>query len=172
MGTATSGSFLGLMTLLLAYFLYQAANAAVVQGTIGRRIQNITVADIMDREPVTIPAEATLLDAQEQFFMRYHWPWFAVVDPATRFLGVVRQQRIETEIAAGRPALAGVDVLEADMPVRIGEEAPLESLLGSEGLGRLGAMVAVDSDGVLRGVVTLAQIREALAPVQSARAAT
>ena len=50
------------------------------------------------------------------------------------------------------------------MPVRIGEEAPLESLLGAEGLGRLGAMVAVDSDGVLQGVVTLAQVRRALRP--------
>ncbi len=50
--------------------------------------------------------DATLLDAQEQFFGRYRWPWFAVVDPARHFLGVVRQQRIESEIAAGRPALA------------------------------------------------------------------
>ncbi len=48
--------------------------------------------------------------------------------------------------------------------MRIGEEAPLESLLGSEGLGRLGAMVAVDADGVLQGVVTLAQVRQALRP--------
>ena len=68
----------------------------------------------------------------------------------------MRQQRVESEIAAGRPALAVADVLEQDLPVRIGEQAPLESLLGSEGLGRLGAMVAVDSDGVLQGVVTLA----------------
>ena len=50
------------------------------------------------------------------------------------------------------------------MPVRIKEEAPLESLLGSEGLPRLGAMVAVDGDGVLQGVVTLAQVRRALNP--------
>jgi len=56
--------------------------------------------------------------------------------------------------------------------VRIGEEAPLESLLGAEGLGRLGAMVAVDSDGVLRGVVTLAQVQGALRPAQPARPAT
>jgi hypothetical protein len=55
-------------------------------------------------------------------------------------------------------------VLEENLPVEIGEEAPLESLLGSEGLGRLGAMVAVDSDGVLRGVVTLAQVTQALRP--------
>jgi predicted transcriptional regulator len=157
--------------MLLAFFLYQAASAAVVQGALGRRIQNITVGDIMDREPVTIPAEATLLDVQEQFFLRYRWPWFAVVDPARHFLGVVRQQRVDSEIAAGRPALPVVDVLEEDMPVRIGEEAPLESLLGSEGLGRLGAMVAVDKDGVLQGVVTLAQVRQALRPSTPARPA-
>jgi predicted transcriptional regulator len=125
------------------------------------------VADIMDREPVTIPAEVTLLDAQEQYFLRYRWPWFVVVDPARRFLGVVRQQRIESEIAAGRPALAVSEVLEPDLAVQIGEEAPLESLLGSEGLGRLGAMVAVDSEGILLGVVTLAQVRRALQPAAS-----
>jgi Zn-dependent protease len=153
---------LGLCCILLAYFLYQAAGTAVAQGALGKRIQNITVADIMDREPVTIPAEVTLLDAQEQFFLRYRWPWFAVVDPARHFLGVVRQQRLESEISAGRPALPVIDILEANMPVRIGEEVPLETLLGSEGLGRLGAMVAVDKDGVLQGVVTLAQVRRAL----------
>jgi hypothetical protein len=163
---------IGLLTMLLAFFLYQAAGAAVVQGRLGRRIKDITVADIMDREPVTMQAAVTLLDAQEQFFLRYRWPWFAVVDPAGHFLGVVRQQRVDNEIAAGRPALPVVDVLEEDMPVRIGEEAPLESLLGSEGLGRLGAMVAVDKDGVLRGVVTLAQVQGALRPAQPTRPAT
>jgi Zn-dependent protease/CBS domain-containing protein len=168
---ASDQSFLGLLTMMLAFFLYQAAGTAVLQGSLGRRIQNITVADIMDREPVTISAEVTLLDAEEQFFLRYRWPWFAVVDPARHFLGVVRHQRVESEIAAGRPALPVIDVLEEDMPVRIGEEAPLESLLGSEGLGRLGAMVAVDSDGVLRGVVTLAQVRKALSPAAPARPA-
>jgi len=165
---ASGGSSLGLLTMLLGFFLYQAAGAAVVQGALGRRIKDITVADIMDREPVTIPAEATLLDAREQFFLRYSWPWFAVVDPARHFLGVVRQQRVESEIAAGRPALSVVEVLELDMPVRIGEEAPLETLLGSEAIGRLGAMVAVDGDGVLQGVVTLAQVRQALSPAHPA----
>src|SRR4029077_955244 len=159
---ASRDGSLGLATMLLAFFLYQAAGAAVVQGSLGQRIQNITVADIMDREPVTIPAGLTLLDAHDQFFLRYRWPWFAVVDPAQHFLGVVRGQRVDAEIAAGRPALPVVDVLEEAMPVRIAEQEPLESLLSAEGLGRLGAMVAVDDDGILPGVVTLAQVRRAL----------
>jgi Zn-dependent protease len=153
---------LGLCCILLAYFLYQAAGAAVVQGVLAKRIQSITVADIMDRQPVTIPAGATLLDAHEDFFLRYRWPWFAVVDPAHHFLGVVAAARVDAEISAGRPALPVVEVLEEDMHVRIDEAEPLESLLGSEGLGRLGAMVAVDRDGVLQGVVTLAEVRKAL----------
>jgi Zn-dependent protease len=162
-GLAYGDSF-GLFTMVLAFILYQAASGAVAQGAFGQRIAGVTVADIMDREPVTIPAGLTLLDAQEQFFLRYRWPWFAVVDPGCHFLGVVREQRVDEEIAAGRPALPVVDVLEEDMPVRIAEDQPVESLLRSEGLGRLGAMVAVDEQGVLRGVVTVGQLRKALRP--------
>ena len=163
LGLASEES-LGLFAMVIAFFLYQAAGQAVAQGSFGQRIQGITVADIMDREPVTVPAGLTLLDAQEQFFLRYRWPWFAVIDPGRHFLGVVREQRGEEEIAAGRPALPVVEVLEQNLPVRIPVQAPLESLLGAEGLARLGAMVAVDSDGVLLGVVTLAQVRQALRP--------
>jgi Zn-dependent protease len=160
-GLSRGGAF-SFFTLFLAFFLYQAASTAVAQGSLGKRIQNITVADIMDRDPVTIPARLTLLDAHEQFFLRYRWPWFAVVDPARHFLGVVRGSRVDAEITAGRPALPVVDVLEEDMPVRIAEGEPLEALLSSEGLRRLGAMVAVDDEGILQGVVTLAQLRRAL----------
>jgi Zn-dependent protease len=152
----------GLFTMALAFILYQAASGAVAQAVFGQRIAGIKVADIMDREPVTIPAQTNLLDAQEQFFLRYRWPWFAVVDPAHHFLGVVREQRVDAEISAGRPALPVVDVLEDDLPVRITEDQPVESLLRSEGLGRLGAMVAVDEHGVLRGVVTVDQLRKAI----------
>ncbi len=162
------GFVLAALTLLLAFFLYQAAAQAVVQGELAKRIEHVTVGDIMDREPVTIPSQVTLLDAQEQFFLRYRWPWFAVVDAGRHFLGVVREQRVAAEIAAGRPALSVADVLEPDLPVQIGPQAPLESLLGSDGMGQLGAMMAVDSEGVLQGVVTLAHVRRALRPAHPA----
>ena len=49
---------------------------------------------------------------------------------------------------------------EANLRVRTDD--PLESLLGSEPLRRVGALMAVDADGRLRGVVTLDQVRRAL----------
>jgi Zn-dependent protease len=155
----------GLLLVVLAFFLYQSAGAAVAQGSFGLRIADVTVADIMDREPVTIAGDTSLLDAEEQFFLRYRWPWFAVVDPQRHFLGVVRADRVGAEIQSGRPALAVTDVLDEDgQALRIGEDQPLEALLRADGLRRLGAMVAVDGEGVLRGVVTLAQVRRALSP--------
>lgn len=160
------GDTLGLWLILIAFFVYQGAGAAVTQGALGKRMAALTVADVMDREPVTIPAALTLLDAREQFFVPYRWHWFAVVDPAQHFLGVLRQDRLDAEISAGRPALAVIDALDDDTSVRIDENQPLESLLHSraEALGRLGGVVAVDEQGTLRGIVTLAQVRKALRP--------
>jgi hypothetical protein len=47
---------------------------------------------------------------------------------------------------------------------RVSQDAPLETLLAAEGLAQLGAMLAVDTDGVLRGIVTADQVRRALRP--------
>jgi glycosyltransferase involved in cell wall biosynthesis len=45
---------------------------------------------------------------------------------------------------------------------RVPSDSPLESLLGDEQLRSRGALMAVDADGVLRGVVTIDQVRRAL----------
>jgi len=158
--------FTGLWLVLVALFLNQAARGAVIQSNVSERLEGVTVADIMDREPVTVPDDAPLLRVEDEYFLRYRWPWFAVVDGAGRFLGIVRRERVEQEIAGGHPALAARDALEDEGPQwRIGTDASLETLLASEGLRRLGGVAAVDADGVLRGVVTLTEVRRALTPV-------
>jgi hypothetical protein len=65
-----------------------------------------------------------------------------------------------------RPGSKVGEVLSADTgsAFRVGMDEPLESLLGSEGLTRLGAVMAVDAQGVLRGVVTIEQVSRALQP--------
>ena len=54
---------------------------------------------------------------------------------------------------------------------RIEEESPISDVLSSESLGRLGALMAVDGEGVLRGVVTVEQVRRALQSALGAPAA-
>jgi Zn-dependent protease len=163
----------GLWLAVIGWFVAQSARAAVAATAFTEHLDGITVADIMDAQPVTMPATATVAQAQDEYFLRYRWDWFPVVDEQGRFLGVVREQRIDAEIAAGRPALAVgelVEVTEAE-GWRVPADRPLEALLGDEGLRDHGALMAVDADGVLRGVVTIEQVRRALTAVRPQRLA-
>jgi len=158
-----NGDSIGIWLLLMAWFVYQGAGSIVVQGSLGRRMATVLVSDIMDREPVTMTPATTMLDARDQYFDRYHWPWFAVVDEGRHFLGVVTLPRVQSEISAGRPALEVGEALDdGGQQLRVNEDQPLETLLRSDALRRLGGVVAVDADGVLRGVVTPAAVRQAM----------
>jgi CBS domain-containing protein len=152
----------GVWSILIGVFLEQSARRAVLQSTINDRIKEVRVADIMDTHPLTIPGTSSLLEVEEDYFVRHHWPWFAVVDDDGHYLGLLRRERVEQELAGGRPALTAAEVSDDAAPFRIDTSASLEALLGSEGLRMLGAVIAVDSEGILRGVVTLQAIRRAL----------
>ncbi len=154
----------GLWLAVLGWFIAQSARAAVTATAFTERLDGITVADIMDAQPVSMPADTRLLQAQDEYFLRYRWDWFPVVDEHGRFLGVVRERRLDEEIAAGRPALEVGELAETEEADdwRVPSDRPLESLLGDEQLRSRGALMAVDADGVLRGVVTVDQVRRAL----------
>ncbi len=156
--------FNGLWLALIGWFIAQSARAAVTSTAFTERIDGITVADIMDAQPVTMPARTPVSQAQDEYFLRYRWDWFPVVDEHGRFVGVVREPRIDQEIAAGRPALEVGEIVETGETDswRVRSDSPLEALLGDEGLRSHGALMAVDAEGVLRGVVTLEQVRRAL----------
>src|SRR5829696_24427 len=155
-GSATDGLWLA----VLGYLLWQSARSAVLQSAVTSRLEGVTVADIMDAEPVTVPADLPVQRAYEDFFLRYQgWPWFAVVEPDGRYAGIAHRAAVESA-ALEHSELAVRDLAADSAEVR--DDAPLEALLGSEPLRRLGALMAVDADGRLRGVVTLEQVSRAL----------
>ncbi len=154
----------GLWLLMLAFLLYQAARGALMQTAITERIEGVRVADIMDRQPVAIPSRTPVTQALEEYFLRYGWSWFPVVDDAGHFVGIARQERVQTAVDGGENWLTVDSMLESEEGGRwwVNEDRPLTELLASETLGRLGALMAVDGEGVLRGVVTIEQVRRAL----------
>jgi Zn-dependent protease/CBS domain-containing protein len=168
-GNLVDGLWLG----VLGWFIAQSARGAVASTAFTERIDGITVADIMDAQPVTMPASATVAQAQDEYFLRYRWDWFPVVDELGRFVGVVYEPRIDAEVAAGRPALTVGELVESAEAEqwRVRDDSPLEVLLGDQGLRENGALMAVDADGVLRGVVTIEQVRRALTAVLPQRIA-
>jgi len=157
----------GLFLLLLGLFLFQSATVAANQGAAAVRISALTVGQLLDRQPLLVPSELPVLEAWERFFASRGQGWFPVADPQRRFLGAVRGKRLEEEIEAGRPALAVGEVAEAagELAFLLRDESePVEQLLRKEAIRRWGGLVAVDDDGVVRGVLTLARLQSALRP--------
>jgi Zn-dependent protease len=152
----------GLWAMVLGYLLGSSARAAIAQSAFTERLAGVTVADIMDNEPVAIPADLPAAQAWEEFFLRYYgWPWFAVVEPDGRFAGLAHRAAVEHAATTEGGAMPVRDVA-AGAEDRVRDDAPLEALLGSEPLRRQGALMAVDADGRLRGVVTVEQVTRAL----------
>jgi Zn-dependent protease len=155
----------GIWLAFIGMFLAGAARSAEVHADFTGRIEHIRVADVMDAEPVAISEEAPVSYAEQTFFLRYGWPWFPVVDSAGRLVGVVSREAVEGVPEEERDARTVATVMardEGSSGLRVRLEEPLENLLSKEGLGRLGAIMAVDGEGVLRGIVTIDAVRRAL----------
>ena len=152
----------GIWFAALGWLLSSSARGALAQTAFTEKLEGITVADIMDAEPVTIPAALPTSRAYDEFFLRYHgWDWFAVVEADGRYAGIAHRAAVEH--AALRESAGDAPVREvAAGGDQVAADAPLEALLGSEALRRLGALMAVDGDGRLRGVVTKEQVMRAM----------
>jgi Zn-dependent protease len=165
-GNVISGIWLALIGLILG----SSARGAAAQTEFAGRIAGIRVEDVMDREPVSIPEDATVARALDEFFLRYGWPWFPVTDAGERFRGLLVRDAADAVPEPARESRRVGEVFEPDASgnLQVSADASLESVLGNDTLRRLGALAAVDSDGRLRGVVTAQQIgralRDSLAP--------
>jgi Zn-dependent protease len=159
------GAFIGgLWLAVIGWMLLGAARATVARNEINRRIGSVSVADVMDAEPVAIPRETSVEQALEEYFLRYGWPWFPVVDAGRQFLGLVKRGAAEGVPSINRQGRRVEELLDEGLAAeqRVRDDEPLESLLGNSELRRLGAIAAVDAEGRLSGVITLEQVGRAL----------
>jgi Zn-dependent protease len=159
----TESAFGGIWWIVLGYLISSSARGAAVGARVTERLEGVTVGDIMDASPVTMPAGIRLIEAEDEWFQRYEAQWFAVTDDDGRLLGIAERARVTEAVDAGQPALAVREILSPGDPV--GTEQPLEAVVTAEPLRRLGAVMAVDANGVLRGVLTVEQVRRALTTV-------
>lgn len=156
-------TFNAIWLVLIGLIINGSAKAAAVQTTITGPIEGVSVADVMDTQPVAIPAELSVERAVDEYFLRYRWPWFPVVDAAQRFRGLLEHDRINEVPEASRSSSLVGELVDLDGgSLFVSEDAPLSTVLGNINLRRFGALMAVDADGHLRGVVTAEQVERAL----------
>jgi len=161
LGDVIGGIWLG----FVGFILRGAAKSALAQTEVTSRIEGVSVRDVMERDPVAIPEGASIEQALDEYFLRYRSPWFPVVDAAHHFVGLVDRGAADNVPAVERTSSVVSDVLARDSGLlTVPETAPLESVLGNESLRRLGALIATDSEGRIRGLLTIEDIGKALRP--------
>jgi Zn-dependent protease len=164
---AVLGTIGGIWFALVGVMINGAAKGASVQTRMNRQIGPISVADVMDREPVTIRGDLSIEQALDQYFLRYRWPWFPVVDAAHRFLGLLNRDAADEVPEVSRAGATVSEIVDADRGLFIRDDTPITSLLSNQNLRRLGALMAIDADGRLSGVITVEQVGRALRDAQT-----
>lgn len=154
--------FFGVWLALIGMVINGSARGAAMQTAITSRIGDVRVADVMDREPVAIPGDISVERALDEYFLRYRWPWFPVVDAAHRFLGLVDRDRADEVPEVSRASSHVAELVDHDIGLFVRDDTPLDSLLANQNLRRLGALMAVDAEGRLSGVITIEQVGRAL----------
>ncbi|MGH2937822.1 MAG: site-2 protease family protein [Solirubrobacterales bacterium] len=164
---AILGTIGGIWLAFVGLMINGAAKGASVQTRMNRQIGPISVADVMDREPVTIRGDLSIEQALDQYFLRYRWPWFPVVDAAHRFLGLLNRDAADEVPEVSRAGSTVSEIVDVDRGLFIRDDTPLTSLLSNQNLRRLGALMAVDAEGRLSGVITVEQVGRALRDAQA-----
>jgi Zn-dependent protease len=154
----SGAAFDGIYLAFLGWLLGSQARSVAVQSAVTERLEAVTVADLMDPDPVTVPADTDALRAYEDYFLRYGYEWFAVTEADGAYIGRAYREPIRQASDTGRP-VRDLVVVEDDM---VRDDATLQGLLGSEVLRRIGSLVAVDAEGRLRGIVTADDVARAL----------
>lgn len=159
---AISGNlFSGAWLAMIGVLVNGAARAAGAGGA-AEKLEKITVAEVMDRDPVAIPGELDVARALDEYFLRYGWSWFPVIDASGTFVGMMLRDRAE-EVAEGeRPVVQVASLAEKEAGFSVDRNDGLDSLLGNPHLRRFGALMVTDERGQLAGVITVEQLGRAL----------
>jgi Zn-dependent protease len=156
------GAFGGIWLALIGFVINGSARGAAMQTALTSSVNDVLVADVMDREPVTIPGDISVEQALDEYFLRYRWPWFPVVDAAHRFLGLLQRDQADEVPEISRASSHVSELVDHDRGLFVRDDTPLDALLSNQNLRRFGALMAVDADGRLSGVITVEQVGRAL----------
>ncbi len=159
---ALNGNVFSGLWLAMIGFLVNGAARSASKSTLSEKLEQVTVSQVMDSEPVAIPGSLDTSRALEEYFLRFGWSWFPVVDDAGAFIGMALRDNFEAVPEIERANTPVASLVERDPGFSVASTARLDTLLGNPNLRRFGALMVLDEAGSLAGVVTVEQVGRAL----------
>jgi Zn-dependent protease/CBS domain-containing protein len=150
------GDFGGLWWIVLGWFLFQAAGAALAQLTIKEGLSGVIAAQVMTRTPLAVDGSLTLQRLFDDHFMARNVSAFPVLREG-RVRGLISLKQLgEVPRNTWNDVLVS-DVMQVLQPEdAVGADTPAEDLLTK--LSGTGQRVVVVEDGKLVGIVSPSDI--------------
>jgi Zn-dependent protease/CBS domain-containing protein len=161
------GDFFGLWLAIIGWFIMQAGSASLAQVSLRHALGDLRVRDIMATEVRTVPADATVHDLIEGYFIRYTYGGYPVVKDG-RVVGLVTLRELRNTPIEGR---ATTRVEHVMVPLETGlvvdPATPVVDALDRMMGGRARRLVVLERDRLVglitaNGILHLTQVRSSL----------
>ncbi len=158
----------GIWFIILGIFLNNAAQSSIAYAQIQHSLQGLYVRDVMNRQPISIPAEVLLSEVVENYFFRYPFKTFPV-EQNGRFLGVLTLRSLQNVDRQEWTVLRAGDLVERarSIPTLSPDEPVLSALrkMTESDHSRLPVLEAGQLVGLLsrRDIMNFLEIRAGLA---------
>jgi Zn-dependent protease/predicted transcriptional regulator len=158
------GVVTGLWFVLLGWFLISAARAEATHELLHGAFAGMHVRDVMTASPVVVPADVTVADLVDDWFLHHRCSAFPVVDDEGRATGLVTLRRVRTTDRRAWQTLRARDV--ADDLAGVATAAPDELLTAllermSVAPGGDGRALVFEHDHLV-GIVSPTDVRRAI----------
>jgi Zn-dependent protease/predicted transcriptional regulator len=156
-----SGYPTGLWFVVIGAFLIMASSAERAQEELLDSFAGTCAADLMSEPAISIPSGVSLQEAG-QYFGRYRYTAFPVIDAQGRAIGLVGIDRLERTPAAARSRTVVDDVVEHDPRLIVRADEEVVHLLEQPAFQRIGRAVVVDDTGRPVGLLSITDIQRAI----------
>ena len=166
----------GLWLALIGFFLVVASGEQALGAQVQAALSGVHAGDLMSAPVVSIPAQTSVAQAGTDYFLRYRYTSFPVVDALGRAVGLVSVTQLEALAARKRAGERVEDIAEHDPELIVTEDEDVARLLERPAFARFGRAVVVDGSGRPIGLVSITDVERALRAARltdrSPRAAT
>lgn len=161
-----SGEVAGLWLAIIGFFVVMASGQQALGAQVRVALSGLCARELMSSPVVCIPAELSVAQAGADFFLRYRYTAFPVVDGIGRALGLIALRRIESLPAAERARRTVGELAERDPALLVGEEEDVATLLERPAFVRVGRAVVVDGLGQPVGLLSITDVQRRLRAAQ------
>jgi Zn-dependent protease len=158
----------GLWLAVVGFFVIVAARAEESGVHLRAAFSGREAGRLMSFPAVTIPVSTSAADAIDEYFMRYRYSSFPVVE-GSRPVGLVDLASLSRIPVARRPLTPVGDVARRDQGLLIGEHQDVAELLERPAFRDAGRAVVVRPDGSA-GIVSITDVEQVLRALQLASA--